>query len=250
MSKMIIAVCGKGGVGKTTVSAMISRSLFLSGKPRTLLVDADPSSGLAIALGMEPERTVEYLRNNTIGEVRQGRTDKRDLAQSLDYLLLDALVERGNLALLSIGRPEQRGCYCSVNSLLREAIELLAGQFDLVLIDAEAGVEQVNREVLRGVDKLLLVGDTSQKSLRVTMTIDEVARKYAADIESLLLINRVRETDEYSQSVASTNLKFALGIPEDGTVREYDAEARSFLQMPDCPATAAVDELLALMRLT
>ena len=79
---------------------------------------------------------------------------------------MEALAEHGELALLVVGRPEEEGCYCKLNSFLRRAIEALSAQFNLTLIDAEAGIEQVNRRVMRSVDQLLLVSDPSQKGLR------------------------------------------------------------------------------------
>jgi len=144
----VVAVCGKGGVGKTTVTALLSRLLFEGKNGKVLVVDADPAVGLGMALSQFPDRTVNEVRKEIISTVKEHSTDSLDLAASIDYKLMEIVEELGNLGFLSVGRPEEEGCYCQLNTLLREAIETLSSHFDMTLIDAEAGVEQVNRRVI------------------------------------------------------------------------------------------------------
>ena len=116
---------------------------------RILAIDADPAVGLATALGFRGERTVNDIRNDLIGRIEKGESENRQaLLAALDYEVFAALEERENVAFLAIGRPEQEGCYCKVNSMLRDIIESVARNFDYVVIDGEAGIEQVNRRVL------------------------------------------------------------------------------------------------------
>jgi len=240
MKKTVIAVCGKGGAGKTTVSAVIARALSEKGGVRSLIVDADPTGGLAMALAIRPKKTLDDIREETIRQIRKGESSKKDLAMSIDFLLMEAVTERGNLAFLPIGRPEETGCYCSVNSLLRDAIELLAGQFDVTLIDAEAGVEQVNRQVMKSVDHLILVADTSAKGIRVAETILKVAGDMAGGIKAGLILNRFRSKDEAEALASATDVPVIGFVPEDDTIRRFDAEERSFFDLPSCPAADAV----------
>jgi len=244
MSATVIAVCGKGGVGKTTVSAIIAQALSGMSDRKALLIDADHAGGLAMALGIDVVRTVNDVRLDTIGEIKKGETDKRDLAASIDYMLMEAATERGNLAFLPIGRPEEVGCYCAVHTLLREAIELLADKFDVTVIDAEAGIEQVNRNVLGRVDQLILVADTSAKAVNVAQTIRDVAREISDLRHVGLLLNRVRSEDEVKRIMDTTDLKVMGWIPDDDNIRRFDAEQRSFLELPDCPAVSAVMKAL------
>jgi CO dehydrogenase maturation factor len=171
LTPRVIAVCGKGGVGKTTVSAITSHELFRRKDRRALIIDADPAGGLQMALHFPEGTSINQVRVETINEIKKKNRDKKDLARGIDYMLARALIEKGHLAFLSLGRPEEVGCYCSVNTLLQEAIEELSGKFDLTLIDAEAGIEQVNRNVMKAVDYLLLVADTSAKAVKVAETI-------------------------------------------------------------------------------
>ncbi|MDY6793704.1 MAG: AAA family ATPase [Actinomycetota bacterium] len=240
----VIAVCGKGGVGKTTISALLSRLLAKGGDGRILVVDADPAVGLGMALNYFPDRSVNDIRMEIITAVKERRTDSVDLAASVDYKLMEIVAESGKLGFLSMGRPEDEGCYCQVNTFLREAIESLSSHFDLTLIDAEAGVEQINRRVMRSVSHLLLVSDTSLKGIRVAETICKVADE-AVDYRKLgLVINLARHQDEYSRLSEATELPVLGWIPEDETIREFDTMARSFLEIPSCPALQAVRHML------
>ena len=241
----VVAVCGKGGVGKTSVSALLCRLLSGEDGVRGLAVDADPSGGLSLSLGISPRRTVNDLRKEVISAARERPTDARDLAASIDYRLLEALGERGNLAFLAVGRPEEEGCYCQVNTFLREAIETLAGHFDLTVIDAEAGVEQVNRRVIRRVDLLLLVSDPTAKGVRVAEAIKGVADEAMLYGRAALLINRVGDPQAAERLAAETPLEVIGILPEDPAIRDFDAQGRSLLELPDSsPALRALRELI------
>ena len=250
MSRRIAAVCGKGGVGKTTFAALLARAIHKRPDVRALFVDADHAAGLAMALGIEVDRTLNDIRKQTIQEIRAGESDNRDLAAGIDYRLMDILVETDNLAFFALGRPEEEGCYCSVHNLLREAIALLARSFDLTVIDAEAGIEQINRRVMRAVDTLVLVSDISAKGLRVAKTIRDVAQKTAAtDFSSGLVVSRARDENEARAAAAACDLPLLGWIPEDDTVRQFDAAERSFLKIPACPAGEAVERVAAALGL-
>src|SRR4030042_1176130 len=93
------------------------------------------------------------------------------------YIIKLLLEERGDLAFLAIGRPEKEGCYCQVNDFLREIIESAAKSFDYVVIDGEAGIEQVNRRVMERVTHLILISDASARGINVARTIQSVADK-------------------------------------------------------------------------
>jgi len=239
-SAKVIAVCGKGGVGKTTISALISRLLYEDGRGKVLVVDADPAVGLGMALNRFPERTVNDVRKEIIGSVRERSTDSVDLAASVDYKMMEIVMDSGNLGFLSVGRPEEEGCYCQLNTLLREAIESLSAHFEVTLIDAEAGVEQINRRVMRSVTHLLLVSDTALKAVRVAESIRKVAADAVNYSKMGLLVNRARDEEEALHLSSRSDLPLLGWIPEDETVREFDSEARSFLELPSCPALEAV----------
>lgn len=242
----VLAICGKGGSGKTTTSALFLRAV-LEAKPgwRILAVDADPAGGLHLALGMTPARSLNDLRLEVAAEAADGGADRAALAAQVDYRLVELLEERGPLALLNLGRPEEQGCYCALNGLLRDSLESLTAQFDLTLIDAEAGVEQVNRRVMRGVSHLLLVSDPTRKGVAVIRAIEQVAaRLIPREHQVGVMINRVRDPDMARDLAADLDAPLLARVPEDPLIRQYDAEGRSFLELPATPALDAVDRLI------
>ena len=238
--RKVIAVCGKGGAGKTAVSAGLVRLFAKQHGQRLLAVDADPAVGLAACLDVTPKITLNDIRTEVIERAR-GREGIRELERHVDYRLFEALVETQGFCLIAVGRPEEEGCYCQVNTFLREAIETLAGHFDLVVIDAEAGVEQVNRRVIRRVDLLLLVSDPTAKGLRVAEAIKGVADEAMLYGRAALLINRVSDPQAAERLAAGTSLELIGFLPEDPAIRDFDARGRSLLELPDgSPALRAL----------
>lgn len=238
----MIAVCGKGGVGKTSISAAMVKILTRNKQKRVLAIDADPAVGLASALGMATQKTVDDIRNSLIQRIEQGETgDRQTVVSRLDYEIFEALIEHENLAFLAIGRPEKEGCYCQVNHILKDIIGSVAGHFDYVVIDGEAGIEQVNRRVMEKVSHLVLVADPSAKALRVAQTIQQVARRVVDYRKSGLIVNRCQSSREIKNIAIPQTLRQLGWVPEDDMIRFCDIEGRSILDLPDCAALGAVE---------
>ncbi|MGA2782901.1 MAG: AAA family ATPase [Smithella sp.] len=231
-----IALCGKGGVGKTSVSALMIKNLAQRKNLKVLAIDADPSVGLCTALGVQIKKTVDDIRNDLINSIKKGENqDKATTLNMLDYELFDALTEYDNIGLLAIGRPESEGCFCKVNSLLKDIIQDLAKNFDVVLIDGEAGVEQINRRVMKTVDHLIMISDTSAKGVNVAITIKHLAQdNKAVDYKSMgMILNRVRDESEVSNIKKNLPIQLLGWLPENDLIREFDFQGRSFLDFPD-----------------
>ena len=249
MAGRVIAVCGKGGVGKTFLTAAMVKLLAAEGGLKILAIDADPSFGLAPALGVKAKKTVSDIRNNLIDEIKKGKRtgDKSELLSRLAYEVFEALVENANLAVLAIGRPEDEGCYCQVNELLKEIITSLSGSFDRVLIDGEAGIEQINRRVMKRVDELVLITDTSAKGRNVVLAIKKlVDERRAVECRRMgLVINRVGSREEVDRILGGVSLELLGWIPEDDMVREYDFNDRPIADFPDTlPSIVAVRQIV------
>jgi CO dehydrogenase maturation factor len=237
----IIAVCGKGGVGKTSISAALVRGLLAEGSRKILAIDADPAVGLATALGIAVEKTLDDVRNSLIDRLENGaKEDRRDLVSLLDYEVFGALVEEKSLAFLAIGRPETEGCYCQINDILKDIIASIAGSFDYVVIDGEAGIEQVNRRVMETVTDLLLVSDASAKGLNVVKTIREVSARLVEHGRAWLMLNRIRGAAELDRIALPREIELLGWVPEDDDIRRTDIEGASLLAMQSSPALEAV----------
>ncbi len=223
MGRQIIAVCGKGGVGKTAFSALLSRVLIDAGIHPLLLIDADPAGGLTFAIGERPVSTLASVRDRLIASARKGETIH--VANQLDYFLLQALVERRNYSLLAMGHSSEKGCFCPANDLLRSSIDVLVSAFAAVLIDAEAGIEQLNRDVTRRVDRIITVVDGSQKSIETLRLIMDMVRPAPLSV----VANRIemKNGDHFPEAA-----ELLGSVPESRTLRQFDRAGRPLWELP------------------
>ena len=251
MEKTMVAVCGKGGSGKTALVALLTKYLLENKKHRLLVIDADPTMNLSSVLGLSPQKTVNTIREQVIQEARKaGKTEKHNLARSLDYLLFEALIEADRFSFLVMGRPESLGCYCPVNDFLRSGIEMLAENYDVVIIDGEAGVEQINRQVMKNVDTVVIVSDISNRGLQTAALIKDVitSHKKIFKYQKLgLVLNRVNGQEKQLQPhILKTGLDLFGFIPEDPCVTQLDLEGKPLFELPgDSPAYEAVGPIWA-----
>lgn len=230
----IIALTGKGGVGKTSISAALVKLLVEEFPEKKILaIDADPAIGLATALGIEPELTLDDIRNEIVANVEDGNTkEAMELLSESRYKIAEAIVEKEGFAFLAIGRPESAGCYCRINSYLKEVITMISEQFDYVVIDGEAGIEQINRRVMEKVTHLLLISDTSKKGLKVIKTIENVAMELVKYDRIGLIVNRV-EDPAMIERLDTRGLELLAAIPSDKKLALYDFEGRSIMELPE-----------------
>jgi CO dehydrogenase maturation factor len=190
MSK--VAIAGKGGVGKTTVSALIIRALVENKKNPILAVDADPNSNLYLSLGANFSQTIADIRDEVRQEVPPGFSRS-------DYfkLKLEGIIsENKYFDLLVMGRPEGAGCYCSVNNLLREFLSKLSKNYPYVIMDCEAGLEHLSRRTSDNLDYLILVTEPNIASLRAVEKALEITKKIPLKIkQKYLLINKIKNKE-------------------------------------------------------
>ena len=234
MVPTIIALAGKGGVGKTSISAMIVKLLTKKYPDKKILaIDADPAVGLSTALGVKANLTLDDIRTEIIKLVEGGDTKSAmELVSESRYKIFDAIVEHDGFAFLAIGRPESEGCYCRINQYLKNVIEMVSSQFDYVVIDGEAGIEQINRRVMEKVTHLLLVSDASRKGIEVIKTIEEVADRVVNFDKIGLILNRIEDL-KLVDNIKLDRIPILGVIPSDMNVMTYDAMARSFMELPD-----------------
>ncbi len=233
MPSIIIAVAGKGGVGKTTVSAAIVRILTEQyPDKRVLAIDADPAIGLSTALGVSVVKTLDDIRKEIVAKTVSGETREAvDLLNEARFHVFEALAENHQFAFLAIGRPETAGCYCGVNAYLKEVIASLADEFDYVVIDGEAGIEQINRRVMEKVTHLMLISDQSKKGISVLQSIRALSRDLIHPEHSGAIINRAERTD-WNSFVDLGDIELLATIPPDHQQLENDVRGQSVFELP------------------
>lgn len=230
----IIALSGKGGVGKTSISAAIVKLLVQAYPDKKILaIDADPAVGLSTALGIDVKMTIDDIRKEIVETVEDGQTKAAiELLGDARYKIFDALVETDGFAFIAVGRPESAGCYCKINTYLKEVISILSNEFDYVVIDGEAGIEQINRRVMEKVSHLLLITDASKKGTQVISTIKSVADELVMYKKIGAIVNRIPD-ENVIEHINTNGIPVLSYIPTDSNLAIYDIEGKNITKLPD-----------------
>jgi CO dehydrogenase maturation factor len=246
----VIAMAGKGGTGKTTLSALIIRYLQKKGLGPILAVDADPSSNLVDALGLPVKQSLGTAREDffeTKGKLPPGMTKETYLEMKLHEIL----VESQGLDLLVMGRPEGPGCYCYANNILRRHLDMLIKNYPFIVMDNEAGMEHLSRRTTQGVDYLLFLSDHSIKGIRTVGKIRELIDELKLSVrEKHLVVDRAPEKLDpgFSQEVEKQELDLLGMVPVDPFISEYELRGKPLLDLPDeSPAVQVVAGMMEKM---
>ena len=246
MSK-IIALAGKGGVGKTTVGALIVRYFATRGISPVLAVDADPNSNLGETLGFDVQKTVGDIREDFMKDP-QGIPSGMDKVVYLEMLMNQVLIEQKAFDLLVMGRQEGQGCYCMVNNILNRFSDELEKNYKYLLVDNEAGMEHLSRRTSGRVDMLLLVTDYALRGLRAVGRIREMLGELKLGVANIgLIVNRAPEklSQTFLDETERIGVPILCTLPDDGNLLDFDMDRRSLLDLPDdSPAVSAVDAMM------
>lgn len=241
----VIAVAGKGGTGKTAIAALLIREILRSRAEEdicVLAVDADADSNLPDALGISYDKTVGDIREALLEEKQHDATV--DMWSQFEGKIAEIIVEEERYDLLIMGRPEGPGCYCPVNHLIRMVIDTLTKNYDYTVIDCEAGLEHLSRRTTRDVDVMLVVLDTTLKSLKTALRLKRIAEEINVDVKKLINIaNKIPPGAE--QMLREEAKKYDLEIEEiilfDPLIPDYDFRGIPLVDLPDdAPSVTAV----------
>ncbi len=254
LGKCVVSVSGKGGVGKTTFTALLLKALIEEGMDSILVVDADPDTNLPDVLGIEVKRTVGEVVTRMKKDIDEGKippgTDKELM---LEAMISETLIEGSSFDMLVMGRPEGEGCYCFVNLLLTRILDRLTSNYRITLMDMEAGLEHVSRRTDRDVDIMVVVTDASKMGLLTAQRIRRLAREVHVEIRQLYVVgNQIPPELEgvVRKRAQDLALKYVGSIPFDKEIMEYNLVGRSLLELPSQnPAYAAVREIAQTIRL-
>jgi CO dehydrogenase maturation factor len=253
-----IALAGKGGVGKTTIAAMLVKYLSQSQDGAILAIDADPSSNLNMVLGLDLDWTVGDIREDMLSQVKNsltaggaamgalpGGVSKREY---LDYQVRNSLAEGARYDLIAMGRSEGPGCYCAVNHNLREVVDAMSRNYRYVVIDNEAGMEHLSRRTTRDVQHLLVVSDPTQRGLVAAQRIAGFRDELDIDIENAyLILNRVNGPlpAELEEFIEKLDIPLLGLVPADAELASFEFSGRPLVDLgDDSPVYSKVAEMM------
>lgn len=246
MSKLI-AVTGKGGVGKTTISALLVRYLVKKSETPVLVVDADPNSNLNEVLGLQVSETIGSIREEMAERsgALPGGMAKHDY---LEFKVQECLIEAEGFDLLVMGRPEGPGCYCFANNVLRDVLKILGKQYARIVVDNEAGMEHMSRRITTTMEHLLIVTDPSLRSMLAAERIADLVKELKLSVGTMhLLVNRVHNglPPEVEKKIEGLEIPLIAAIHEDELLREFDGSGKPLIRLPDSSSTVRKVEQIA-----
>ncbi|MBN1797544.1 MAG: AAA family ATPase [Spirochaetales bacterium] len=226
-----IAVAGKGGVGKSTLAALLIRSLCGKGMGPVLAIDSDPDANLGTLLGMPAEQTIGQLKEEMLETIKNfpaGMTKARYMQAGLHQLIAEA----DGFDLITMGRAEGPQCYCYVNSLIRKFCDDLSPNYSWTIIDNEAGLEHISRMTTRDIDALLIVINESLLSFDSAKKIIELSGELENRIKKIYLVtNRIGREKKQAviEKIKGLGVDFLCDIPYNSELEQslYDGSFKT-----------------------
>ena len=252
--RLSAAIAGKGGTGKTTLSALLVRCLQEAGVCPILAVDADPNSNLAEALGVEAGKPLAEIREH--GSSPEGSPPGGvGRVRAVEDEIQRAITEADGFDLIAMGRPEGPRCYCYVNNLLRKSLDGLSRNYDAVVLDNEAGMEHLSRRTTNNVDFLIMVVNPALPAIRAAQRILALSRQLPVAIgHRMLLVNRFRPEgagEEIERQLAEFDVQRLADVPQDDRLEQAGAVGQDVFSLPDqSPALIAVRKVVETLRAT
>lgn len=246
----ILAVTGKGGVGKTTLTALVIRHLRENTEGPVLALDADPDANLAKVLGVSADASIGQLREDTLKEMKNfpAGMDKQSYIQAG---LHEIIVETSKVDFITMGRSEGPGCYCYINSLLRKFADDLQKSYDWVVMDNEAGLEHLSRRTAARVDHLITVINNTPLAIDSARRVEELLNGITNEVKNKhYVINGVNNdrVDTIKERCAGLDMEFLGHIPHDAQLEESVFNGLSLFDVSSSPAVLKVDEIMKTLR--
>ena len=246
-----IAMAGKGGVGKTTVAALIVK--LLSQKGLVLAVDADPSTNLNQALGLplDDSQTVGRIREEMTEDVSRGTLSPTIVKQ--EYLfgkIVESLAESKGFDLIAMGRPEGPGCYCASNRFLRTSLDKLVQdhEYDYIVMDCEAGLEHISRQTTRDIDVLLIMSDPTIRGITAATRMKKLIEELRSNVgKTGLIVNRLKGelSPEIKRAIEESGLEVLALIPEEPDMSDLEMKGKPVTDLPqESPLQSKVKEIV------
>ncbi len=232
----VIAMAGKGGTGKTTTSALLTRYLLEKKETPLLLVDADSNANLNELLDLKVGLTLGQIRKELKGELPPNMT--RD--QFMEMKIHQALIEESGYDLLVMGQPDGPGCYCAANQYLAMTMDKLSDNYKYIIVDNEAGMEHLSRMNLRSIDYLLVTSDPSARGILTAKRISDLTVPLGLEVKKqYLLVNRAPQPvppvlqEKIDEAVADSGMELGGIIPSSDALINQELHGESYLGLDD-----------------
>ena len=246
--RLVVSISGKGGTGKTTLTALLLKWIIQNTEEITLVVDADPATNLPDVLGVDISRTVGQASKDIKDRIEKGTLSptipKKDI---LEAQVFQTLIEEDRFDILAMGRSEGEGCYCFVNNILTRILDTLTRNYSVTLLDMEAGLEHLSRRTDRDLDAMIVVTDPSKMGFETAKRIKELTEEVHIDVKDIYLVgNRFPQGMEglLKKAADDIGLELAGSVPVDENVMSFNMAGKPLLDVPDdSPAYKAVKEI-------
>ena len=249
----LIAVAGKGGVGKTTVAALLVMRLLQRGCRPVLAVDADPNTCLDAALGVSVVKTVGGVREDARKFTQDGTVRGMDKKRFLELRIAESLVESDDFDLIAMGRSEGPGCYCYANNVLKAVLNTMVSKYPYVVLDNEAGLENLSRRIVNKVSLLVMVTDPAIRGLETVRRLHALAGEMEIAYDNLaIVVNRLRRRGlpaGAEELRIATGADIIVGIPEDDDIYSISEKNGNLRHLsPDNPVLTGIDRIIEIAK--
>jgi CO dehydrogenase maturation factor len=228
-------MAGKGGTGKTTLSALLLKYLVEHQMTPVLAVDADANANLNELLDLDVPLTLGEIRRDIKSDMPTGMT--RD--QFMEMKIHQSLIEQKGYDLMVMGQPDGPGCYCAANQYLAMTMDKLAENYRFIIVDNEAGMEHLSRMNLRRIDYLLIISDPSARGILTARRIADITGPLQLEVKNrYLIVNRAPDPlpqalqDKIQQAVGEVGLPLGGIIPTSDDLVNQELHGQSYLELP------------------
>jgi CO dehydrogenase maturation factor len=245
-----LVTIGRGGTGKTSFVALITKYLIETGNTPLLLVDADPDQNLAEMVGVdlkeEGKKTISELLVATFIEEGGTTVGIPPTERIENRIWTNGMYEGRFFDFLALGTKWVEGCYCMPNAALKGALESLTKTYKYVLIDSPAGLEHLNRRITSKVDDIFDVIDPSKKSFDHVERAYRIAQEVKISFKNFYVVGGFRFPASLEEQARKTlRFEFLGKVAHDSMVEEHVLAGKSLLDLPsDSPAYASVSVIM------
>lgn len=246
MKKRSIAVAGKGGTGKSTVAALLISRLVSHKETPILAVDADPDSNLGSLLGVTPRQTIGDLREEVLKEIKNFPAGM-DKTSYVNAGLHELIEEEKGFDLITMGRGEGPGCYCSLNNIIKKFSDDLAPSYNWVVMDNEAGLEHLSRRTTQNIDALLIIVSDNPLSLSSAKSILQITDDLQSRIKNRFIITNMidgKRLEKMHDRLESFHTEILTDLPFDEQLEETIYQGEPVLSLTDSPIIDHIEKIL------